>query len=156
MDEDIAERSLNETHKKKVGDESLSTSTKQILSQQIAQRDSSANLSGSHTSQLFPHNPEQKRDAQKNANLEMRKRTQNIVDQYGVSRDSQKNTSNEFNEDLVYVDDRIKALSKEETARLNREVEEKLKQKRAGGIIDYSQFIEDHIESSSQSIKNFK
>ena len=155
MDEDIVERSLNETHKKKVVDESLSTSTKQILSQQIAQRDSSANLSGSHTSQLFPHNPEQKRDAQKNANIEMRKRTKNIVDQYGVPTDS-KNPSNEFNEDLVYVDDRIKALSKEETAKLNKEVEKKLKQKKAGGIIDYNQFIEDHIESSSQSIKNFK
>ena len=56
----------------------------------------------------------------------MRKKTQNLADQYGASRDS-KNTEHEFNEDLVYVDDRIKGLSKQETAKLNEEAKKKLK-----------------------------
>lgn len=130
MDEDISVSQGEITQNKKGPkiEESLSTSTKQMLNQQIAQRDSSANLSGSHTSQLFPHGTESKKEAQKNANVEMRKKTQSLADQYGASRDS-KNTDHEFNEDLVFVDDRIKGLSKEETEKLNKEAQKKLKAK---------------------------
>ena len=125
--------------------QSATTSTKQYLAQQIAERE---RKNGSAS--LFPHSAQEKVEAMKLAQDELHVSSQALLNEQikNLNIDPRSKKAGANDADLMLVDDRLKGLSKTDAEKLKESISNQLTNAQKGDR-DYLQHIDDVLTDSS-------